>query len=166
MNEKFNLKITTSTSEEEVVRRIKEYIKKKVGVKDVLAEKPILIGEFKSVGHFKIQTIDTPPIQINGNINTSDAGSTTIDLTFVAHSMKKGLMGLFLGLGYPIVLVIFLISVLQNPTNFWVYFWTIIAFPIIYVFAKVYIFFNYHEPNHKIALDKIVSLVDGEIVSN
>ena len=50
MNEKFNLKITTSIIEKEVVRRIKEYIKKKVGIKDVLAEKPILIGEFKSVG--------------------------------------------------------------------------------------------------------------------
>lgn len=102
-------------------------------------------------------------MKLEGTIRKTEGG-TQVDFDIRSDSIRAGLMGLMLGLAYPMVFVVFLISVLNNPTNFWVYFWTLVSIPTIYFFAKIYTYSNHAEPNPKILIRRISKILNGVII--
>lgn len=140
---------------------LEEHIQIKARLSLLLKKQPLLIG---SMNHnfFKLTTVDNPPMEIEGTIHENEKG-TMMELQVKYDSIKSGYMGLLLGLSYPIIFVVFLISVLNNPTNIWLYFWTLISIPVIYYCAKVFVYLNYPDPDLNVLLKQLSKLFEGEI---
>ncbi|MFY0632156.1 MAG: hypothetical protein JXR05_17485 [Flavobacteriaceae bacterium] len=112
----------------------------------------------------ELKTVTSPPIEINGDLVTGNSGSTTLNIIIKTDSMKKALIGMSLALLFPVVFVVGLLVIIDDPKNILNYIVTIACFPIIYFMTKFAIAFMYNEPDPNISLRKLVKLVDGKLV--
>ena len=111
-----------------------------------------------------LKTVTSPPIEISGNILSTNSGLTELKIIIQSDSMKKALNGVGLALSFPVIFVIGLLVIIDEPKNIWNYIVTITCFPIVYYMIKFAVFFMYDEPDPKIVLRKLIKLIDGKLV--
>ena len=141
---------------------LNNHIIEKPGLLHILKKRPVLIGKMDN-DIFKVTTVDTPPMEINGSLIKFDNGSV-IELFIKVNSMGSSMMGLGLGLGYTFLFAILIINMVESPTNIWIYLNTLIAIPAIYFVMKVLIYLNNPKPNPNLMINRLVKLFNGEII--
>lgn len=160
--EKLEATIVSPLSKAQIIETINRKITEKPKLKH-LDNYDIFHG---TIGEEKIslKTVTSPPIEISGEIVNGVSESSELKILIKTDSMKKALNGLSLALLFPVIFVIGLLVIINEPKNIWNYIVTISCFPIVYYMTKFAVFFMYNEPDPNIVLRKLMKLVDGKLV--
>lgn len=160
-----SVKIKSPLPIERVREVLQNRIQEKFKYSMLLKGEKIFIGEFKD-NRFKLETHEAPPIKVSGELLPNDTG-TTIDLKVNApDAIKSGISGLMYGLGFPIIASGFLIGVIKDPTNFWVYFWTIFASLLLYSAVKFHVWMSYNDPNPDELITQLATILEGDVLAD
>lgn len=161
---KVSIKISSQLSEIQAAEILNRYLTEKPSLIHIFSRKPILSG-IVTTDTLKLTTFDSPPMEIDGEFLSIKDNGIQLSLTIKVDSMSSSLLGFVLGLGYPLIFGLFVISIVKNPWSFWPYFWTVLSIPMLYFAAKIILYVNYPEPDPNNVIRKISELISGKIIN-
>lgn len=127
-----------------------------------LIQKKMYVGEI-SIEKIELQTLDTPPIEIKGNI-TQKEGETILNLEFKYDSSIDQEKAFIYALGYPIIAIGIMLSIYNNPTSILTYILSLLSLSIPYLIHK-WESFGEKSPNPDYVIDYILESSKGKIIT-
>ena len=125
-----------------------------------LIQKKMYVGVI-SIEKIELQTMNTPPIEINGNISQKE-NKTILNLEFKYDSSIDQQKALIYSLGYPIIVGFIIIAIYDNPTSILTYILSLLSLSIPYLIHK-WESFGEIPPNPDYVIDYILKVVKGKL---
>lgn len=99
-----------------------------------LIQKKMYVGEI-SIEKIQLQTMNTPAIEINGNISQKE-GKTILSLAFKYDSSIDQEKAFIYSFSYPIIVGFIMIAIYDNPTSILTYILSLLSLSIPYFIHK------------------------------
>ena len=105
---KIHATLHSQLNKKEVLNRLHEHVRPEGKFRYLYSNKFLMVGTLDEE-HFKLQTIEAPPIELDGTLKATEDQETTITLTLKADSMRSAMLGLLLALLYPFLFIFFIL---------------------------------------------------------
>lgn len=159
----FNATIQTELTKSEMIEQLKKEVVNTQTIWEIFSNKFVVDHNF-SENSLKFSTFQNPPIIVEANFGEIDSKGN-LDILIKHDSHKKSFISGIYAFCYPIIFAGALYYSLQNPIGFWFFFWTLLLIGVVYIGTKIFVWWEYKEPDPHIILNKLAKIVDGEITS-